>query len=87
MTSLAATVQPPVRSDFERWRRRSRLIRRLRVILPTLIVAILAALLGFIVHTTFLGREAKPREADAPIESVEKTETEDISSFPEKQGD
>ena len=26
-------------------------------------------------------------EADAPIESVEKTETEDISSFPEKQGD
>ena len=26
-------------------------------------------------------------EAGAPIESVEKTETEDISSFPEKQGD
>ena len=26
-------------------------------------------------------------EADAPIESVENTETEDISSFPEKQGD
>ena len=70
MTLAAATVQPPVRSDFERWRRRSRLIRRLRVILPTLIVAILATLLGFIVHTTFLGREAKPREADAPIELV-----------------
>ena len=46
------------------------MIRRLRVILPSLIGLILAAMAGFILHTTFLGRDAAPREADAPIQLV-----------------
>jgi len=69
LAAVAAPAQPHGR-DFERWRRRSRLIRRLRVILPALIVLILASLAGFILHTTFLGRDAAPREADAPIQLV-----------------
>ena len=70
--SLAAVAAPapPHGRDFERWRRRSRMIRRLRVILPSLIGLILATMAGFILHTTFLGRDAAPREADAPIELV-----------------
>lgn len=70
--SLAAVAAPapPQRRDFERWRRRSRLIRRLRVVLPALIGLIMATLAGFILHTTFLGRDAAPREADAPIQLV-----------------
>jgi lipopolysaccharide export system protein LptC len=69
LAAVAAPAQPHGR-DFERWRRRSRLIRRLRVILPALIVLILATMAGFILHTTFLGRDAAPREADAPIQLV-----------------
>ena len=65
-----AAPAPPQRRDFERWRRRSRLIRRLRVVLPALIGLIMATLAGFILHTTFLGRDAAPREADAPIQLV-----------------
>ncbi|WP_374659600.1 LPS export ABC transporter periplasmic protein LptC [Phenylobacterium sp.] len=70
--SLAAVAAPapPHGRDFERWRRRSRMIRRLRVILPSLIGLILATMAGFILHTTFLGRDAAPREADAPIQLV-----------------
>lgn len=70
MSFAAASAQAPGRGDFERWRRRSRLIRRLRILLPALIVAILLSLLGFVLHTTFLGRDAAPQEADAPIELV-----------------
>ena len=70
--SLAAVAAPapPHGRDFERWRRRSRMIRRLRVILPSLIGLILATMAGFILHTTLLGRDAAPREADAPIQLV-----------------
>ena len=68
--TLAAAIAQPHGRDFERWRRRSRLIRRLRVILPALIALILLAMAGFVLHTTFLGRDAAPREADAPIELV-----------------
>ncbi|WP_374532902.1 LPS export ABC transporter periplasmic protein LptC [Phenylobacterium sp.] len=70
MTLAAAVPAQPHGRDFERWRRRSRLIRRLRVILPALIALILLAMAGFVLHTTFLGRDAAPREADAPIELV-----------------
>lgn len=70
MTLAAASERPQVPTDFERWRRRSLLVRRLRVILPTLIGMILASMVGFVLHTTFLGRDAAPREADAPIQLV-----------------
>ncbi len=70
MTAVALPEAPQIRSDFERWRRRSRLIRKLRVILPATIGAILISMLGFVAQTTFLGRDAAPAKGDAPIELV-----------------
>jgi len=68
--SLAAPVRTDARGDVRRWRRRSLLIRRLRVILPGLIGLILLSMLGFVLHTTLLGRDSSKAEPDAPIELV-----------------
>lgn len=64
-------VHPPVsaeprRADFERWRRRSRLIRWLRLALPALIVLIFLGLVGSVAWSTF---NAQPRQTrgDEPI--------------------
>lgn len=58
------------RPDFLRWRRRSRLIHLLRVVLPMAVAAIFAVLIGYVVWGTIVGREAQPSEADAPIRLV-----------------
>ena len=68
--TAAALPDVHIRGYFERWRRRSKLIRRLRVVLPATIGVILLSLLGFVVQTTVLGRDAAPAKADAPIELV-----------------
>jgi lipopolysaccharide export system protein LptC len=60
----------PRREAFERWRKRSRLIRRLRIILPVCIALILASMAGFVIHATVAGAKAKPADADAPIQLV-----------------
>lgn len=60
----------PRRLEFERWRRRSRLIRRLRVILPVAIVLVLLGMAGFIVRATFMGAKAKPADTQAPIQLI-----------------
>ena len=55
MTALAhhvPTAPPLRRADFQRWRRRSRLIRTLRVALPAAIAAIFAALGGAVALST-----------------------------------
>lgn len=70
MTLAAAGPAPSHGQDFARWRRRSRLIRQLRVLLPLLIAVILLTLAGFVVRSTLLGREAAPKEANAPIKLV-----------------
>jgi lipopolysaccharide export system protein LptC len=59
-----------VRRDFARWRRRSRVIGYLRIALPAAIGLILITMLGFVVHTTIVGREAAKSEADAPIQLI-----------------
>jgi len=46
------------------------MIRRLRIILPALIVLIVAAMGGFVVQATVMGGRAKPAEADEPIQLV-----------------
>ncbi|HEY3695546.1 LPS export ABC transporter periplasmic protein LptC [Phenylobacterium sp.] len=51
-SSLTVPAAPPRRRDFERWRRRSRLIRTLRILLPVLIALIFAGLVGSVVHHT-----------------------------------
>ncbi len=69
MTAAAIPLAPApnVQADFQRWRRRSRLIRRLRILLPTAIGLILASLAGFVIHTTVVGVQAAP-ETDTPIQ-------------------
>jgi lipopolysaccharide export system protein LptC len=63
-------VQGPRREAFERWRRRSRLVRRMRVVLPVLIALILASMAGFVIQATLTGAKVKPSDADAPIQLV-----------------
>lgn len=70
MTAAALPEVQQTPSGFDRWRRRSRLIRRLRVILPATIGMILLAMLGFVVQTTVLGGERSPAKSDAPIQLV-----------------
>lgn len=53
-----------------RWRRRSRVIRALRLGLPALIVAILAAMVGFTIHTSLVGAQRSQSDANAPIRLV-----------------
>jgi lipopolysaccharide export system protein LptC len=57
-SSLAIPAPPPRQRDFERWRRRSRLIRALRIVLPALIALIFAGLAGAIVHHTVTAETA-----------------------------
>ena len=69
-SSLPLVAPVPRRADFQRWRRRSRLIRRLRVVLPGVIVLILAALGVTIAYNTLNGAAGLPQEAKTPIRLV-----------------
>ena len=70
MTAAHINVQGPRRVQFEKWRRRSRLIRRLRVILPAGIGLVLATMAGFVIHTSLVGVKVTASDADAPIQLV-----------------
>ncbi|MEW5683757.1 MAG: LPS export ABC transporter periplasmic protein LptC [Pseudomonadota bacterium] len=72
MTAAHADIPAtPRRADFERWRRRSRLIRTLRVVLPATIALIFAGLIGSVAWSTF---NAQPKSAqtgqDEPIRLI-----------------
>jgi lipopolysaccharide export system protein LptC len=67
------TCAPPdrIRDDFRRWKRRSRLIRALRVALPAAIAAVIAAMLFFVVQNAIAGARGQPQnDPDAPIQLV-----------------
>lgn len=55
------------RADFERWRRRSRLIRTLRVVLPATIALIFLGLVGSVAWSTFNAQPRSARAGDEPI--------------------
>lgn len=61
---------PSRRPDFLRWRRRSRLIRLLRLVLPLAIGLIFATLAGFVVHGTISGGPVRSSAAETPIRLV-----------------
>ena len=65
--SAADSLPEPRRVDFERWRRRSRLIRTLRVVLPATIALIFVGLVGSVAWSTF---NAQPKEAAAGDEPI-----------------
>lgn len=71
MSAVAhSAAGPSRRPDFLRWRRRSRLIRVLRIALPLAIGLIFATLIGFIVQGTIAGGPIQPDAADTPIRLV-----------------
>ncbi|MDP3853030.1 LPS export ABC transporter periplasmic protein LptC [Phenylobacterium sp.] len=70
MNAATISAEPGQRRDFARWRRRSRLIRRLRILLPAAIALILLSMAGFVVHATVMGGRAPPSEGDEPIQLV-----------------
>lgn len=55
------------RADFERWRRRSRLIRTLRVVLPAVIALIFVGLVGSVAWSTSNAQPRSARAGDEPI--------------------
>lgn len=57
----------PRRADFERWRRRSRLVRTLRVMLPAAIALIFAGLVGSVAWSTFNSQPRSAKAGDEPI--------------------
>jgi lipopolysaccharide export system protein LptC len=67
--SLTLPPEPVRRRDFDRWRRRSRLVKAFRIILPVLIGLIFAALAGAIVHHT-ITTEQSAEAADGAIRLV-----------------
>jgi lipopolysaccharide export system protein LptC len=72
MTAADSSLpQPPFpehrRADFERWRRRSRLIRTLRVALPAAIALIFVGLIGSVAWSTFNAQPKSARAGDEPI--------------------
>ena len=67
MTAAVVQLAPHRRADFERWRRRSRLIRTLRIALPASIGLIFAGLVGSVVWSTFNAQPQTARGGDEPI--------------------
>lgn len=67
---ITFAVAPNRREQVLRWRRRSRLIRALRIVLPTTIGLILAALAGAVAYNALTAQPAQPRESSAPIRLV-----------------
>ena len=70
MTASHAALAEPRRADFERWRRRSRTIRLLRVLLPALIALIFLGLAGSVAWSTFRSQPQTAQRGDEPIRLV-----------------
>ncbi|WP_300575476.1 LPS export ABC transporter periplasmic protein LptC [Phenylobacterium sp.] len=71
MSALAYEARGPASAlAMGRWRRRSQLILRLRVVLPAIIAVIVLSLAGMVTYNTLAGAPAEPEESDAPIRLV-----------------
>jgi len=60
----------PFCRDLGRWRRRSRLIRVLRLVLPAAMAAILAGLVGQVTWRTVTAKDRAPQEAKSQIRLI-----------------
>jgi lipopolysaccharide export system protein LptC len=58
------------RQQVLRWRRRSRLMRVLRIILPTIVGLILAGLVAAVIYNALNSQPGQPRDTAAPIRLV-----------------
>jgi lipopolysaccharide export system protein LptC len=69
MTQAEISASTRVRPTIQHWRRRSRLIRTLRVAFPAFISVILLAMVGLSLQSA-LRRPARPGPSDAPIRAT-----------------
>lgn len=67
---LSLIAPPARRAGVERWRRRSRLIQRLRIILPVMIILIFAGLTASMVYNTLTATPIQPGNSNEPIRLV-----------------
>jgi lipopolysaccharide export system protein LptC len=67
---LSVITRPHPRRGLEQWRRRSRLVRILRVVLPALIFLILAGLAGAVAYNSINATPGQAAGEDAPIRLV-----------------
>jgi len=67
---LAAFTVPDRAPEIRRWRRRSRLVGWLRLLLPAAIFAILAGLAGLVVYNSIRAAPATAAADDSPIRLV-----------------
>jgi lipopolysaccharide export system protein LptC len=65
-----AIAPPDRRAEVMRWRRRSRAIRGLRILLPTIIGLILAAMVAAVAINALTGAPRQPKETSTPIRLV-----------------
>jgi lipopolysaccharide export system protein LptC len=61
---------PARRASIQRWRRRSRVIGALRILLPGLILLILAGLAGMIAYNSFMAQPVATGSSNEPIRLV-----------------
>jgi lipopolysaccharide export system protein LptC len=61
---------PPRRTSIQRWRRRSRVVRGLRIVLPALIGAVLLGLAGSVAYNTFASPAPPAASGSDPIRLV-----------------
>ena len=67
---IVITTAPDLREQVLRWRRRSRTVRAMRVVLPSLIGLILAGLAGSVAYNAIMSEPVQPGETAAPIRLV-----------------
>jgi len=70
LPGLALSAPPDRRDEVLRWRRRSRLVRLLRILLPGAIGLILAGLAGAVAYNALTTDPVQPRDAAGPIRLV-----------------
>jgi lipopolysaccharide export system protein LptC len=67
---ISIVAAPDRRAQVLRWRRRSQLVRLLRIVLPSVIGLILAALAGGVAYNALISQPGPARETSAPIRLV-----------------
>jgi lipopolysaccharide export system protein LptC len=70
VSDMSMQPVPPRRISIARWRRRSRLVRAARIVLPTVIGLILIGLAGSVAYSSFSARSVPAGSASDPIRLV-----------------
>ena len=70
VSDISLMTAPARRASIQRWRRRSRIIGALRIVLPGLIVLILAALAAMVAYNSFMAQPVSTGSANEPMRLV-----------------